>query len=121
MSTICLTPCIAVRNAKQRCNGEIYNLGGGMERSISVIEMLHESSAAPASRCTLRYHDVRPGDQPLYITNTAKLEQQTGWRPRNSLSDTLESIYEFWRTNQDKIEAPLHSSPMHEELEREIA
>lgn len=111
----------AVRNAKQRCNGEIYNLGGGMERSISVIEMLNEIERRTGEPLRIRYHDVRPGDQPLYITNTDKLEQQTGWRPRNSLSDTLESIYEFWRTNQDKIEAPLHSSPMHEELEREIA
>jgi len=110
-----------VRNAKQRRNGEIYNLGGGTERSISVIEMLKKIENRTGKRLRLRYCDVRPGDQPLYITNTAKLEQETGWRARHSLSDTLDSIYSFWQANKDKIVTQHHAPAVHEELEREIA
>jgi CDP-paratose 2-epimerase len=111
----------AVRNAKQRRNGEIYNLGGGSERSISVIEMLKEIERRTGGRLHLRYCDVRPGDQPLYITNTSKLEQEVGWRARYSLSDTLDSIYRFWRAHKDKIDLWRQESAMHEELEKEIA
>lgn len=111
----------AVRNAKRRRNGEIYNLGGGRERSISVIEMLKEIEKRTQKPLRLHYFDVRPGDQPLYITNTSKLEQETGWRARHSLSDTLDSIYRFWQTNRDMIQLNRHGSPVHEELEREIA
>jgi len=111
----------AVRNARQRRNGEIYNLGGGRKRSISVIEMLKEIEQRTAGPLRLRYCDVRPGDQPLYITNTAKLEQETGWRARHSLSEILDSIYHFWRADRDKIETPKHAPSVHEELEREIA
>jgi len=111
----------AVRNANRRRNGEIYNLGGGMERSISVIEMLKEIEMRTGGPLRLRYCDVRPGDQPLYITNTTKLEQETGWRARHSLFDTVDSIYRFWRANKDKIESVLPAHSMHEELEREIA
>jgi len=111
----------AVRNARQRRNGEIYNLGGGMERSISVIEMLKEIEKRTGRPLRLRYCDVRPGDQPLYITNTAKLEQETGWRARHSLSEILDSIYRFWRANREEIEARQHAPSVHEELEREIA
>jgi CDP-paratose 2-epimerase len=109
----------AVRNATPRRNGEIYNLGGGKERTISVIEMLNEIEKRTGRQLRLRYCDVRPGDQPLYITDTSKLEQETGWRARYSLSDTLDSIYRFWRANRDKIDALHIAAP--EELEREIA
>jgi CDP-paratose 2-epimerase len=111
----------AVRTARQRRNGEIYNLGGGLERSISVIEMLKEIEKRTGRSPRLRYCDVRPGDQPLYITNTAKLEQETGWKARHSLSDTLDSIYRFWRANREQIEARQSAPAVHEELEREIA
>ncbi len=111
----------AVRNAKRRRNGEIYNLGGGMERSISVIEMLKEIEKRTGGPLRLRYCDVRPGDQPLYITNTAKLEQETGWRACHSLLDTLDSIYRFWRAEGRQIESLRPAPAMHDELEREIA
>jgi CDP-paratose 2-epimerase len=111
----------AVRDARQRRNGEIYNLGGGQERSISVIGMLQEIEKRTGSPLRLRYCDVRPGDQPLYITNTTKLEQETGWQARHSLSDTLDSIYRFWLANREQIEARQQASPVQEELEKEIA
>lgn len=111
----------AVGNAKRRRNGEIYNLGGGKERSISVIEMLKLIEKRTGGPLRLRYCDVRPGDQPMYITNTAKLEQETGWRARHSLSDTLDSIYRFWRAHRAAIESGQLASPIHEELEKEIA
>lgn len=110
----------AVRHARRRRNGEIYNLGGGRERSISVIEMLKEIEKRTKHPLRLRYFDVRPGDQPLYITNTAKLEQETGWRARRSLTDTLDSIHRFWKQNQDTILARQQASVVRE-LEREIA
>ncbi len=111
----------AVRLAKRRRNGEIYNLGGGIERSISVIEMLKEIEQRAGVPLRLRYCDMRPGDQPLYITSTAKLEHETGWRARHSLSDTLDSIHRFWRAHRDKIDLGPSTCTVREELEKEIA
>ncbi len=48
----------------------------------------------------LQYSQVRPGDQPLYISNTAKLGEHTGWQPRRSLLETLQAIHRFWRVNR---------------------
>jgi len=111
----------AVRGAKRRGSGEIYNLGGGVERSISVIEMLKQIEKRTGGPLRLRYCRVRPGDQPLYISNTAKLEQETRWRARHSLSDTLDSIYQFWRGHRGMIELRDAAHALHEELEREVA
>ncbi len=110
-----------VRNWKQRHNGDIYNLGGGPERSISVIEMLKEIEMRTGNRLQLDYSQVRPGDQPLYITDTSKLERETGWRPRRSLSDTLDSISDFWKISRHKIVAGESAPAIAEELEKEVA
>jgi CDP-paratose 2-epimerase len=87
----------AARAHLPRTAGEIYNLGGGISRSVSVIEMLKAIERETRTTPSLCYSDVRPGDQPLYIADTSKLAAHTGWQPRRSLDDTLEDIHGFWQ------------------------
>ena len=94
---------LAARKALPRTRGEVYNLGGGMTRAASVLEMLRSIERMTGEPLRLNYSEVRPGDQPLYIADTAKLEHDTGWRARRSLADTLESIHAFWQGNSDAI------------------
>ena len=90
----------AVRSSRDRCAGEIYNLGGGMDRAVSIAEMLgaieRETEVAPK----LRYAALRPGDQPLYISDTGKLTQHTGWKPQRSCWQALSDIHSFWNENR---------------------
>lgn len=110
----------AVRGLTGRENGAIYNLGGGLERSVSVIEMLRDIENKIGAKVLLQHRAVRPGDQPLYVTDTSKLGAQTGWKPAHSVSETLDSIYQFWSANQEKIS--VHRDPaVQEELEKELA
>ncbi len=90
---------MVVRQAGERCHGQIYNVGGGMDRSVSVIEMLRMIERETGQALHLNYSDMRPGDQPLYITNTAKLQRDVGWAPRFSVLETLRAIAEFWQEN----------------------
>jgi CDP-paratose 2-epimerase len=94
---------LAARNAPSQTRGEVYNLGGGISRAASVLEMLRSIERMTGEPLHLNYSDVRPGDQPLYIADTARLEHDTGWRARRSLADTLESIHAFWQSNSDVI------------------
>jgi len=79
--------------------GQIYNLGGGLKQSISVQEMLSAIERETGRKPKLRYSAVRPGDQPLYISDTGKLSADTGWTPKHSLTQTLQSILSFYREN----------------------
>ena len=92
-----------VRTHLPRTAGEIYNLGGGLARAVSVIEMLEAIKQATGVEPSLRYSDVRPGDQPLYVADTSKLAAHTGWYPHRSLGKTLEDINAFWRSNRRLI------------------
>ncbi len=101
--------------------GQVYNLGGGLERTVSVIEMLRKIEARTGVPLDLRYTDVRPGDQPLYISDTTKLETDTGWKAQRSLDDTLEAIYTFWRQNRERISHERPSTMLNELVEEEVA
>jgi CDP-paratose 2-epimerase len=94
---------MAVRSHRERTRGEVFNLGGGMDRTVSVIEMLRECERRTGVPLQLSYTDTRPGDQPLYISDTSKLENLTGWRPRRSLANILDAIEAFWHENRDQI------------------
>ena len=110
----------AARCSISQTRGQVYNLGGGISRAVSIVEMLEQIHAATNVRPELRYSDVRPGDQPLYISNTGKLERDTGWRARRSVAQTLESLRAFWDANSDIIAGHrLASAP--EMLTEEVA
>ena len=93
----------AAHRFADRTAGQIYNVGGGPERSVSVVEMLNAIAKETGIEPILRYSAVRPGDQPLYVSKTAKLEADTGWRARHSCRETLEAIHRFWRENRANI------------------
>lgn len=113
---------MAVRGNIDRTRGQVFNLGGGMERAVSVIEMLHTIERKTGKPLRLRYSRIRPGDQPLYISDTLKLERHTGWRARRSVSQILDAIHGFWTEYHDTIapfSAPhLETAP---ELKMEVA
>lgn len=104
-----LDAMIATRRDVDRTRGQVFNLGGGMERAVSVTEMLRTIERKAGKPLRLCHSRVRPGDQPLYIANTSKLEQYTGWHAHRSITQVLEAIYEFWLRNYDTIAPSLPS------------
>ena len=67
---------------------------------------------------------MRPGDQPLYVADTKKLESDTGWKPRRSLDEILDGIHEFRKQsegfwNESSTEAAIHGKE--KVLEQEVA
>ena len=99
----------AVSHAGARCHGQVYNVGGGLERSVSVLEMLQ--LIEKRTQQTLQWHDgpVRPGDQPLYVSDTSKISAHTGWQPQRTLEQTLEAIHQFWYDHRAQITHVRHA------------
>ena len=90
--------------------GNIYNVGGGPNRAISLLEMLRAIENETGIPVRRTYGGVRPGDQPLYISNTTKLEQHSGWRATRSLSTILKDIRDFWIANRSVALSPLRDT-----------
>lgn len=98
---------LKVREQERITRGQIYNLGGGPQRAFSVLEMLRAIENVTGKTARIDYREVRPGDQPLYISDTAKLERDTGWRARRDIGTILSDIREFWRDNNKATEPRL--------------
>jgi CDP-paratose 2-epimerase len=74
-----------------------------MQRAISVIEMLRKIERKSGGSLHLNYRETRPGDQPLYVSDTSKLQRHTGWRPSRSLDHIFDDIHRFWLHSRDAI------------------
>ncbi len=83
--------------------GQVYNVGGGMERAVSVLDILSRIEQQTGRPCSRAHGEMRPGDQPLYITDHSKLTRDTHWQPRRSVEQTLADIRKFWNANRDLI------------------
>ena len=112
---------MAAREHRRTTRGQIYNLGGGMGRSVSVLEMLRSIEKQLGRPLNVRYARVRPGDQPLYISDTGKLERDTGWRAHRSLADILNNIHEFWTENEKAIRTQQRAGAALDMLTEEVA
>lgn len=82
--------------------GQIYNVGGGPQNTLSIwLEfgpLLEELLGRPIP---IRYGDWRPGDQPVYISDIRKAERELGWRPRVSVKEGVTRLFEWIRDNQE--------------------
>ncbi|MGI4755420.1 MAG: GDP-mannose 4,6-dehydratase [Janthinobacterium lividum] len=94
---------LLARKHSTTTRGEVYNVGGGMKQTASVQELLHAIELLTGIAPRLNYAATRPGDQPLYISDTSKLQRDTGWVAQRSLDNTLKSIERFWQENTDVI------------------
>jgi CDP-paratose 2-epimerase len=114
----------AARENRKRTAGQVYNLGGGPERAVSIVEMLDAIAEETGARPELEYAPVRPGDQPLYISDTGKLTAHTGWRPRRSCAETLAAVHRFWLANRSTVEKQRSSGArqtVEQPIEQEVA
>ena len=76
--------------------GNVYNIGGGPTNSISVWHELGpelEKFASTGVQATL--DDWRPGDQPVYVSDTRKAQRDFGWKPKVSVSQGLHQLWDW--------------------------
>lgn len=84
--------------------GAVYNIGGGREVSFSLRELTALSSSATGRSMEIRQNDeIRAGDVPLYITDTALAQSAFGWRPQVSMPGIIEEVARWIRDNKELL------------------
>lgn len=84
--------------------GEVYNLGGGRENSVSVLEAFDIVEQLTGRPVQWIYVDKnRIGDHICYISDLTKLKQHfPNWQITRSLTDIFQEIIEAQVANRDK-------------------
>lgn len=61
--------------------GQVFNVGGGMENTLSLLEAITYIEMVTDKKATLTYHNVRPADQTIYISDITKITSFSDWKP----------------------------------------
>ena len=90
------------------CAGEIFNIGGGPDKTVSVwTEFGTMLEGLAGSAIPVTYADWRPGDQPVYISDISKAERVLGWRPRVSVEEGVEELWSWVGANTALFDRPV--------------
>jgi CDP-paratose 2-epimerase len=86
--------------------GSVYNVGGGPQNAESLLGVVERIRALTGKQLEYTKAPSRPGDQQIYVTDFTKLHDATGWTPEISLDGTMDSIFQWWKSNKDLLRAP---------------
>lgn len=70
--------------------GEVFNAGGGLDNSVSLIEMTMLCSRVTGRKISIgSVAQTRPGDIPWYVTDNSATSATFGWAPRRSVEQVV--------------------------------
>jgi CDP-paratose 2-epimerase len=82
--------------------GQIYNIGGGPENSISIWKelrpILEELIKHPID---VELSNWRPGDQHVYISDIRKAKRELDWSPQTTIKNGIEKFFNWAVENQN--------------------
>ncbi|HJX39305.1 MAG TPA: SDR family NAD(P)-dependent oxidoreductase [Anaerolineae bacterium] len=89
----------ALESATERIevtSGQIYNMGGGPENTMSVWTEFHALlKELLGHEVAVSYADWRPGDQLVYVSDTSKAGRELGWSPRVPVREGIERLFRW--------------------------
>jgi CDP-paratose 2-epimerase len=81
--------------------GQVYNVGGGAENTISVwTEFSKLLERLLGYSIPVSFGDWRPGDQHVYVSDIRRAERELGWSPTISIEEGAKLLIEWVRKNQ---------------------
>ncbi|HEX7541591.1 MAG TPA: GDP-mannose 4,6-dehydratase [Anaerolineales bacterium] len=82
--------------------GQVYNLGGGPENTMSIWTefgpLLEKLLGRPVP---MKRGDWRPGDQKVFVADIHKAERELGWKPKIGVEEGVGELFEWVKENKD--------------------
>jgi CDP-paratose 2-epimerase len=85
-------------------SGQVYNVGGGLERSVSLLELTWLCQKYTGNKVPINsISEDRAGDIRIYITDNSKVIEKTGWRPEITVDQIIKEIADWINDNSDLL------------------
>jgi CDP-paratose 2-epimerase len=91
----------AVRQLAPSSEGRVYNVGGGVGNTVSLLELATLIEHNIGRKLHTNFEAIRPGDQAVYVSNYGRLRNDTEWEPAIKLPQTLERMHQWWKQNRE--------------------
>ena len=95
---------IEVMKNIDRVKGKAYNIGGGPDHTMSLLELIGFLEEKLGKRIKYNFSDWRPGDQPLFICDIRKARADFGWEPKVSSNEGIIRLMEWVNQNKTWLE-----------------
>jgi len=94
------------------CDGQVFNVGGGLERSVSLLELTGMCRNRSGRQLEIPGNpETNPADVPYYVTDNSQITAASGWVPRLSTDTLLDDVFSWLRRERALLE-PIRSGPV---------
>lgn len=83
----------------EKVSGKIYNVGGGADNAISLLELLNILKTKYGLNTQFALAEPRTGDQKIFISNNLSLEKDLNWKPGIGIAEGLDKIIYWLKEN----------------------
>jgi CDP-paratose 2-epimerase len=88
--------------------GQIYNVGGGIENTVSLAELTDLCSHITGNSIEIEsLVENRPGDLPIYVTDNSKITDFSGWEPNTGIEALLFEVFDWLKKDQTILKSIL--------------
>lgn len=88
----------------EEINGRVFNVGGGMETSVSLLEATKICEEITGNSIVIGHeYTTRPADLTIYISDNNLVHNVTGWTPTFSANKIFTDIYEWLRLHESSV------------------
>lgn len=87
-----------------RTKGKIYNIGGGMKNTLSLLELLSLMERELALHTSKTFAPARPGDQLMFVSDNRRVEADLSWQPRIGLLEGIRTLSQWLERHRGELE-----------------
>ena len=90
----------AVIDRKDKVNGQAFNIGGGPDNTMSLIELIDYLETELRKKIPIKWDDWRPGDQQVFVCNIIKANEFLGWTPKIQVKQGVKQLISWVKENK---------------------
>lgn len=85
----------AVVRARSRCRGHAFNIGGGPERTLSLLELFALLERKLGTPVAIRHLPWRQSDQKVFVADIRKAGEMLDWKPAVGVEAGIDRVVEW--------------------------
>ena len=92
----------------KKFNGKIFNAGGGLKNSVSLLEMTAICEKITGNKIKIVSEmQNRSADLKIFITDSTKIETEIGWTPKHSIEKIFLDVFNWINKNEEQLKSIL--------------
>lgn len=84
----------------EKSAGQVFNIGGGKQNSIDIISAIKLIEEKTNKKVRLKYMDLRPGDQKIFISDNSKAKKLLGFKVKTNYNEGLSNLIKWIQTKE---------------------